>query len=579
MTVIDRDKFAQGLHAVTVRTGRRIALSAMLAASAAPLAAQVTPSQVTPRSIAPASPPPPGPTLSEPVAAGLGDMPAAADLSIDLGGVRLDGGFPEMAMANADFVAQTGHGRSSPAMLMAAAHDLERAYARRGFILARVTLPPQRLVPGQAARVVVTDGFIEAVETQGVPHGQRRKAMARLRALIGRGHVTEHDIERALLLAGDLPGLHLRSALTRGQQPGGARLIVEGSFDRVSGTVTVDNGLPAALGGWVANVSLAVNDLLGQGEQIYGFAGSQPNLARYGFPEAPLGVIGAGAILPLGHGGVTLGGDLVLSRTRPYPTQGIPATIGDFSRWQVRLTVPVVRDRRQTLRLTGSVVAIRQTLRAPDFDLGLNRDSYRALRFGADWQGRMGQATAALDVTLSHGLGGYAGALDLPLSPQGAAPDFTTLNAAARVAAATPRGWRLGLVARGQSAFGQPQMLPEQFSLDGAEGISTLPSGSLNVDAGVTLRAEVGHVLPPLARGLLLDPYVFAAQGWGWLEGPSVVEQRYLAAHVFGLGARLTLSDRKTSSRAATIGFELGFTGGRNRPDGARVSLNTGVRF
>lgn len=541
------------------------------------VSAQVAPSQVTPREIAPPPPTQPQAPLIIPDAPAPQNHAAdrGADLPVDPGRLDLEGAFPEMAAANGDFACQIASRPMTVGGLFAAARQLEQAYARHGYILARVTIPPQQLAPGRPLRVVITDGFIDAVDASALSPANRRLVMARLRALVGRRHITQREIERALLLAADLPGAHLRSALTRGEQTGGARLIVEGWFDRFNGALGIDNTLPASLGNWAVNASLSANDLLGLGEQLYGFAGAQPALGRYGFPHSPFGVLGGGLTVPLGHGGVTLNGEAVVSRTQPTPQPGVPVTVGNFTRLQLRLAVPVVRTRRETLRLTGTFAAIRQSLRAPDFDLALNRDSYRALRIGGEWQYQLPGVQTGLEITLSHGLDGREGTQSLPLSRQGADSHFTTLAATARLGLGAVQGLHFSLVGRGQDAFGQPQMLSEQFTLDGPEAASTLPSGSGSVDQGLTLRAEAGHMLPPILRGAVIEHYLFAAQGWGWLNAASAVESRFTTLHALGMGARFVL----TGKPGASLNVELGMTGGHGRPDGARVNVSTAVRF
>ena len=95
------------------------------------------------------------------------------------------------------------------------------------------------------------------------------------------------------------------------------------------------------------------------------------------------------------------------------------------------------------------------------------------------------------------------------------------------------------------------------------------------MDQGLTLRAEAGHTLPPILRGAVIEHYLFAAQGWGWLNAASAVEPRFTTLHAFGMGARFAL----TGKPGASLNVELGMTGGHARPDGARVNVSTAVRF
>ncbi|MFM9776275.1 hypothetical protein ACKI1Z_41745, partial [Streptomyces galilaeus] len=89
--------------------------------------------------------------------------------------------------------------------------------------------PPQDIAPGGTVRLSVTDGFVEEIDLSGVPAPVRGTVAAVLAPLRGKRQVRLGRIERALLLAGDAPGLALRSTLATGSQPGGTRLIVEGT--------------------------------------------------------------------------------------------------------------------------------------------------------------------------------------------------------------------------------------------------------------------------------------------------------------------------------------------------------------
>ena len=67
--------------------------------------------------------------------------------------------------------------RVSGAAIFAAARELEAAYAKAGYVLVRVTLPPQKLVSGAVLRLVVIDGMIERIETKRVPIGCGRVSL------------------------------------------------------------------------------------------------------------------------------------------------------------------------------------------------------------------------------------------------------------------------------------------------------------------------------------------------------------------------------------------------------------------
>ena len=173
---------------------------------------------MTPTTLAPAPGPSGAITITSP--AGLASPANAANLSVTIGNVTVEGGFPELAAETAAITAKIRGRRVSVAALFAAANAIEQAYAARGYVLVRVAVPPQQLKNGGTLRLVVIDGFVEGVDVKGIPEKQRALVQARLASLIGERHVSLSEIERRLLLASDIPGLTLSSTITRGTTPG-----------------------------------------------------------------------------------------------------------------------------------------------------------------------------------------------------------------------------------------------------------------------------------------------------------------------------------------------------------------------
>ena len=563
------------------RYGKSILLAVLLAGAtgASPAFAQaIAPSQVTPRDLAPAQPRVPESPLRQPEFAPVAP-PAEAAFAVDTGEAMIDGGFPEMAESNAAFMAGVGHRHLTLADLYEAAGQLEQAYARRGFILARVSVPPQRLAPGGPVRVAVTDGFIEALDLAHLANPLRAAVQARVQPLVGRRHLTQATIERALLLAGDLAGARLRSAIVPGTAAGGVELVVEGRLDRVELQANADNSLPAALGSWQFSASLAITDVLRAGDQLYLTAGSQFDVGRFGGVRSPLGMIGGGLVLPVSASGLTLAGEYLASRTQPIAAPGTPQSIGEYERGLVRLHLPLILDRRQQLAITGTVELTSQSLSFPEFGLAFSRDHYATWRMGVDWRKDFARTRASLVATLSQGLAGRAATTALPFSRQGTDNHFTRLEGTARLTMPLTADFALDLVARGQTSFGQPLFLSEQFALDAASAVSSFPGGSFNADSGATLRGELRY--PPMAlRGLHIAPYLFGAHGWGWLARPAAGEQAFITAAAAGLGTRVNFAGLPGFRRLrASLGFEFGhqFSNVAGRASGDRASLTVAI--
>jgi hemolysin activation/secretion protein len=69
-------------------------------------------------------------------------------------------------------------------------------------------------------------------------------------------------------LAGDTPGLELRSTFAPGEQIGGSVLILTGVHRPVSASAYIDNAMPVTFGTLQNVALLGLNSVLGAGEQI-----------------------------------------------------------------------------------------------------------------------------------------------------------------------------------------------------------------------------------------------------------------------------------------------------------------------
>jgi hemolysin activation/secretion protein len=149
--------------------------------------------------------------------AGALQPPSGSDkLLVSLGDVVIDGAFPELSGPVTEIVAGFRGRRVSLTEIFAVASEIEAAHAQAGYVLARVTVPPQQLVDGGALRLVVTDGLIEDVGTTALSPRVQEATAERVASLKGKSRVRLAEIEEALSLAADLPSLALRSTLMRG---------------------------------------------------------------------------------------------------------------------------------------------------------------------------------------------------------------------------------------------------------------------------------------------------------------------------------------------------------------------------
>ena len=572
--------------------GRSLARSAGLATLAAVLlsaAAQaqqaVAPSSVTPAELKPASSG--SAVIALPAAPDLVAPANAANLSVTLGAVSVEGGFEDMAAETRRITDGLAGRRVTVADIYAAASALEGAYGAAGYALARVVVPPQKLDPHGRLRIVVVDGYIEKIDVKGVPERQRGLIAARLAPLVGKRHVKLTEIERRVLLAGDAPGLALKSTLATGAASGGTRLVVESATERlITGDSGVDNNLPRALRNWEFTRNLQINSPFGYGEQFYLTATTGYDVFKLFDGTIPLQIFGGGAIAPIGVDGWTINPEYTNAITRPLPPTGAPKVTGYFQRADLRASYPLIRTRKLTLTLSSTLEWDQEYMTADGFPIDLYLDEYVVWRGKADSQfvlnGGAGLQAAGV---LSQGLGGRTGAGSLvPLSQQGATPTFTKFNVNGQYTQPLPGQFSLALFGAGQTSFGKPLMVSEQFALDGPSAVSGYPTGTFVVDEGAYGRAELGRTfqLTAFNTQFPVEPYVFGAAGFGAIDMPTALQQVTLRVGSAGLGARTSVN---TTGIPFVSGADLAVELARYVSDvpgereGWRGNLSFSVRF
>jgi hemolysin activation/secretion protein len=517
----------------------------------------VAPSRVTPSTLAPPSGPSGAITITSP--AGLAPPANASNLSVTISSVSVEGGFPELEAETSAIIARIRGRRVTVAEIFAAANAIEQAYAVRGYVLVRVAVPPQQLKNGGTLRLVVIDGFIEGVDVRAIPEKQRALVQARLASLIGKRHVTLAEIERRLILASDVPGLVLSSTITRGAAPGGTLLVLEATWSPFVGTLGFDNRLPPSLGNWELNGALAVNSPLGYGEQLYGAASTGADLGKVFDATTPMQLLGAGAVLPIGLDGFKINPEYTNSVTRPAPFLGAPPDVGYYQRFDLRASYPLILSRAQALTFQATYEWAQEHLSPIGFDTDIYDDQYNVARLQLEEHLKLPLGLLAGTLVFSQGLGGrsetQAVLTGIPLSQQGAFPTFSKLGLDATWAQPLPYDLQGVLIGQGQTSFGHPLFIAEQFSLDGAQAASAYPLGTFSVDEGVTLRGEIQRPYPfgwTQGRGTIA-PYIFGAASQGWIDEPTAVQPGHISAESFGVGLRL-------GGDAATTVLPLGAT-------------------
>jgi hemolysin activation/secretion protein len=488
---------------------------------------------------------------------GLATPAGAEKLFVKLSGVSIKGGLPALAAATAELEAKlTGH-KISGADVFAAARDLEAAYAKAGYVLVRVILPPQQLVNGAKLKLVVVDGFIERIETKEVPERVRERIMHLVGPLAGRRSLTLTEIERRVLLAGDTPGVVLRSALAPGKAEGATVLVIDATYQAVSETLTFDNTLSKQLGRTTLGGGIDFNSIAGLGELMYLRASGHPDDGANGFFDRyPRNrTLAAGFILPLWIDGLTFNAEYTDARITPEAVAGVQTT-DTFDRLSLRLRYAWLRGRNANFNseLDFDAQDEKQSLFVATLPVTLSQDRLRIVRFVNDgdvltpWGATIsGRATASFGI---DGLGARTAAdasVLLPLSRQGADATFQKFDITLAYNQALVDHLVLSIAARAQTSFNSPLLRSEQIGIANTTGVSAFDAGTIVGDQGYVVRGELQSpwTLPLQnasifgnAIGVVAAPYLFGAYGEVTLKDPTILEAADIRATSYGAGLR-----------------------------------------
>jgi hemolysin activation/secretion protein len=109
--------------------------------------------------------------------------------------------------------------------LREAANALERKYRERGFFLARVFVPPQKIKDG-LFKIQVVEGFISQVFVDGENDAMNEEVATFARQLVSLRPLDLAGLERVLLIINDLPGISVTAVLRPGIDLGSSELLL-----------------------------------------------------------------------------------------------------------------------------------------------------------------------------------------------------------------------------------------------------------------------------------------------------------------------------------------------------------------
>lgn len=507
-----------------------------------------SPSQVAPATI-PAAPPAPARIVLPQVEAGAAIPPGAKALKFHLTGFAIDGEFAELAEARKALEAPLVGRQVSVAQVFEFASALQAAYVNAGYPLVRVVVSPQELGTAATIKLRVVDGFVERIDAGAIGARARGHVLAAVSSLVGKRHLTQAELERRLLLAGDTPGLVLNAVFTAGKEVGGVVLVLTGRYRPVSLSLYSDDTMPTVFGTGQLVATASLNSVFGLGEQLTVSAAGLPD-KDYSTSFPTRRYLSAIASLPLGTDGWLLEGGFTKGITTPR-VDPASASQGNLTQGHIKLSYAFLKRRNAELTFSARFDATDEQLETLAFSppIALSLDRLRVLRFAVEGVLRFRETgtTVGYSATYSRGLDAFGArtAADadvfLPLSRAGADAVFDKLQGRIDITQSLPEAFYVSVGVAGQTAFNKPLLNSEQFDIVGSRMLSGYTSGTFAADAGWVVRGELGRAFNfpnPVLPGIL-TPYVFAAAGERLLEQPTALEQALVRATNAGAGLRI----------------------------------------
>ncbi|MET1756166.1 ShlB/FhaC/HecB family hemolysin secretion/activation protein [Novosphingobium sp. RD2P27] len=287
----------------------------------------------------------------------------------------------------------------------------------RGYIFASAGIAPQPLDAGVLI-VAVDEGVIDHIEVQGDDSAVIRNWLDPLRS--GRP-VTFAEVERRLLLIGDLPGVWVRRSRYERRGSEGV-LIVEVSRDPASGRVTFDNDGSKPVGPAQARIEANFNGLFAADDRIaltYQTTPFEPSELQYGRFQYVKLVSTAGTE-------VSVRGSY--SSTEPGAYLRGRGIFGESWRAGLGVRHPLWRRRDASLWLEGDLES--RELRQERKGILARKDRITTISVGVYGYALVAAGQMRARMTLSQGLDVLDATLmgDRLASRGDAAPDFTMVS-------------------------------------------------------------------------------------------------------------------------------------------------------
>ena len=415
-------------------------------------------------------------------------------------------------------------------------------YRNDGYVLSRAVLPPQTITDGEV-RIRIVEGWINDVRIEGETRRDRSLLHAYVAKLKGSRPLSIEDLERYLLLIGDLPGIRSKAVVKPSKDtPGAADLVILVEAEAVDGFVRIDNRGTKFNGPTRLWFGTGLNSLTHNRTDAKYVTTDKDNAELTYFEVGHEHQIG------------TEGSKLYLKITRTDSEPGhslkeldIESKSESFSS---RIAHPLIRSRVRNLLLHADFVV--RNSETTIFGNRLSRDRVRFISLGmlydsADSFGGINQVGLDIDQGLKILDASKRGSPDL--SRERGRADFTRLRLSASRLQRLDGHW--SLLASFMSQFASSKLLAsEEFGVGGERCGRAYDPSEVTGDHGACLLVEMRYGRNFGAQGGSYQLYGFYDVGGVWRRDPGALEKKADLSST-GLGLRINFTEWLSGSLEA----------------------------
>jgi hemolysin activation/secretion protein len=443
---------------------------------------------------------PAGPTLP---AAPRRDTSVPDGPPIVAGAIRVDGA---TALPPATFAAAIEPYLGRPLggeELRALARDIAAAARQAGYGLATAWIPSQGLDRG-VLHVVIDEGRIDAIEASGPGH----EALERRLAPLATGRpVRTADLERALLLAGDMPGVsYERPRIVR--RNGRNFLVVGTGFDRVQGRLSIDNAGSATSGPVRARAGVDVHSVLADGDRL--------SLGAMVTPLQPreFQLVEGSYRVPVGRAGTEIAVAAYAAHSRAGGSLRDADLGGDSRQIELSVIQPLLRSRAASIWASAAIAVRDSNLDRAGARVRDDRIVTTSATVYANAQLAGGRVRVRLNYV--QGLDWLRATMrgDPLASRSDAGGRFSLIESWIQYDRALGRGFSLQLAGEAQLAS-RPLLASEEIGLGGRQFLRAFDYWEVSGDEGAAASAELRYDVPGRlpARLRRLQLYLYGDAG------------------------------------------------------------------